>query len=257
MKSLFCVLVAVTALASGLAPVHAQAPAQGRGAPPPPPTPREAGPIDLTGYWVSVVTEDWRYRMVTPAKGDVLGVPLNDAGLKIANAWDPAKDDASGNQCKSYGAAGLMRLPGRLRISWADDRTLRVEADAGTQTRLLRFGTPGASSPPSWQGQTVAEWQARPQRGGGSGGRRFGSLRTVTTRLRPGYLRKNGVPYSDSAVLTEHWDVVRLPNDGQMLVVTSEVQDPVFLTQPFLTSSNFQKQTDGTGWEPTPCSSTW
>ena len=98
-------------------------------------------PIDLTGYWVSIVTVDWRWRMVTPAKGDYQGVQLNAEGRKVADAWDPAKDEAAGEQCKSYGAPALMSVPGRIHITWQDDTTLKVDADAGTQTRLLRFGT--------------------------------------------------------------------------------------------------------------------
>src|SRR6266571_4792236 len=96
-------------------------------------------PIDITGYWVSIVTEDWRYRMVTPAKGDYASVPLNADSRKVADAWDPAKDEAAGNQCKAYGAAAVMRVPGRVRISWADDETMKVETDAGTQTRMFYF----------------------------------------------------------------------------------------------------------------------
>ena len=69
-------------------------------------TPQAAGaPIDMTGYWVSIVTEDWRFRMVTPAKGDYASVPVNAEARKVADAWDPAKDEAEGNQCKAYGAA--------------------------------------------------------------------------------------------------------------------------------------------------------
>src|SRR3984957_13921618 len=97
----------------------------GRGGPPA--TPKAAAPIDLTGYWVSIVTEDWRYRMMTPAKGDFPSIPLNPEGRKAAEAWDPAKDEAAGNQCKSYGAGGIMRVPGRLHITWQDDNTLKVE----------------------------------------------------------------------------------------------------------------------------------
>src|SRR5580704_15970620 len=148
----------LTALAiSVFAPVAAYA--QGRGGPPPPPrSPKVAAPIDITGYWVSVVTEDWRFRMVTPPKGDFPDVPLNPAGQAIANAWDPAKDESAGNQCKGYGAPSIMRVPSRYHITWQDDNTLKIEADAGTQTRLLHFG--GAKpSAASLQGYSAAEWQ--------------------------------------------------------------------------------------------------
>ena len=85
---------------------------RGAAPPPPPQTPKAAAPIDLTGYWVSVVTEDWRYRMVTPANGDYQGVPMTPAARAIADAWDPAKEEASGDLCKSYGAPALLRVPG-------------------------------------------------------------------------------------------------------------------------------------------------
>src|SRR5438552_18110694 len=75
-------------------------------------TPKAVSPSDFTGYWVSLVTEDWLYRMVTPAKGDYASVPLNAEGRKVADGWDPAKDEAAGNQCKAYGAPAIMRVPG-------------------------------------------------------------------------------------------------------------------------------------------------
>ena len=139
--------------------------AQGRGRGPagPPPTPKAAAPVDLTGYWVSLVTEDWRWRMVTPAKGDYASVPLNPEGRKVADGWDPAKDEAAGEQCRSYGAAGLMRVPGRVHIYWESDTALRVDTDAGTQTRTFHFGAPaGAAAPPSWQGTSIADWETMP-----------------------------------------------------------------------------------------------
>src|SRR5262245_3474048 len=110
---------------------------QGRGAGPaaPPPTPRAAAPIDLTGNWVSIVNEDWRWRMVTPPKGDYASVPLNDAGRKVADSWTTAKDGS----CEAYGAAGLMRNPTRLRVSWEADNVLKIETDAGVQTRRFLF----------------------------------------------------------------------------------------------------------------------
>src|SRR5262245_19033949 len=80
----------------------------------PPATAKAGAPIDLTGNWVSIVTEDWRWRMVTPPKGDYASIPTTAAAKKIADAWDPAKDEAAGEQCRSFGAAAIMRVPGRL-----------------------------------------------------------------------------------------------------------------------------------------------
>ena len=232
----------------------------GRGGPPRPP--QEAAPIDLTGYWVSVVTEDWRFRMVVPPKGDFPGIPLNPEGLKIAMAWDPAKDEAAGNQCKAYGAAALMRVPSRFHITWQDANTLKVESDAGTQTRLFHFGgAPPPAGSSQLQGYSAAEWQqalgGRFGRGGqgqpGAAGQRGGSLKVVTTNLSPGYLRKNGVPYSEKTTVTEYFDLVNEPDGEQWLIVKTIVDDPQYLTRTLITSTNLKKQRDASGWNPTPC----
>lgn len=229
---------------------HAQA-RGGRGGPPESPkTAKAAALYDITGYWVSVVTEDWRFRMVTPPKGDYTGIVLNEAGRKLADAWDPARDEAAGEQCRSYGAPNLMRVPGRLHIAWQDDQTLKMEADAGRQTRLLHF-TPAAVPGASWQGFSKALWEMVPV---GRGASPVGSLKVVTTRLKLGYLRKNGIPYSADTTLTEYFDRVDEPNGDAYLVLTTTVEDPVYLAQPFLTASHYKKQPDATGWNPTPCS---
>jgi len=221
---------------------------------------RDAAPIDLTGYWVSYVTENWRYRMVTPAKGEYRRIPASPAALPIINGWDPAADERAGNQCKSYGAGAIMSVPGRLHITWQDANTLRIETDAGTQTRLFHFSqgapaaaSPSSSGPRSWQGESTATWE--PATGGN--GRGGGSLRVVTSNLRAGYLRKNGVPYSERATVTEHFDVAPLPEGGTLLLVTTTVEDPVYLTGPYIVSPHFKKEPDGSKWDPTPCSSTW
>ncbi|HZM93008.1 MAG TPA: hypothetical protein VFB92_06290 [Vicinamibacterales bacterium] len=214
---------------------------------------RDVAPIDLTGYWVSYVTENWRYRMVTPAKGEYRRIPVSPAGVPIINAWDPSADERAGNQCKSFGAGAIMNVPGRLHITWQDADTLRVDTDAGTQTRLFRFTTARASSAPkpSWQGESTARWEqvAAPEKGG--------SLRVVTSNLRAGYLRKNGVPYSERATVSEHFDISPLPDGGQLLLVTTIVEDPVYLNAPYITSPHFKKEPDGSRWDPTPCSSKW
>jgi hypothetical protein len=265
---------------------------RGAGAPAPPRTGRQLAPIDITGTWVAVVTEDWRWRMVTPPKGDVSSIPVNAEGRKAALAWSLDADNAAGNQCKAYGVGGLMRQPGRLRISWQDDQTLKLEFDAGTQTRLLNFDrSKGAPAERTLQGFSVAEWEGpgvgagpvgdgRPDTrvtgggllsrelpgGGGQGLRggppprqqaqinRGGDLRVVTTNMREGYLRKNGVPYSDQATVTEY--IHRLPthpNGDVWLHVVTVVEDPKYLAQPFYTSTSFRREPTDANFKPTAC----
>ncbi len=228
-----------------VANVFAQGPRGG-----PPRAPKDAAPFDMTGYWVAVVSEDWRFRMFTPPKGDYPDIPLNQAGKNIADSWDPAKDEAAGEQCKAYGAANIFRIPTRLHITWANDTTLQIETDAGTQTRLLRFG---AGEPPAgasqWQGFSAAQWEG-PASGRGAGG---GGLKVITTRMRPGYLQKNGAPYGANAQMTEYFDVVKEPNGDQWLVVKTIVVDPQYLQRSLIRSTHFRKQADATGWNPTPC----
>jgi hypothetical protein len=240
-------------------PLVAQAPQGGRGGPPQ--SPQAMAPIDLTGYWVSVVNEDWRFRMVTPAPGDYQGVPMNAASKQVADAWDPAKDEAAGEQCKSYGAPALLRVPEHLHLTWPDDRTLRLETDAGMQTRLFHFGDwKPTGGRPTLQGDSWAVWEV-PRSGNATDPNAppqgKGSLKVTTTHLKAGYLRKNGVPYSENAVLTEYYDMLKERNGDVMLVVTIVVNDPQYLREPFIITSHFKKQADSAGWNPTPCSSRW
>jgi hypothetical protein len=236
-------------------------------------TPRAAAPNDLTGYWVSVVTEKWRYRMVVPDKGDYVQVPLNPEGRKVANAWDPAKDQASGEACRSYGAAALLQVPGRLHIHWEDDNTLRMDTDSGTQTRLFHFGgSPSSTEAPSWQGYSVATWgggEPRDRRDGQGGPVQDSSgrlvvakaqekeadyLKVATTRMRPGYLQKNGIPYSGSALLEEYFDTFSDPyTRSTWLAVTTVVTDPEYLIEPLIMHAHFKKIPDGSGWDATAC----
>src|ERR1700683_5038047 len=158
-------------------PLAAQPPGGGRGMQPA--NPKAAAPIDLTGYWVSIITEDWRYRMVTPAPGDYQGVPMTQAAVKVADAWEPAKEEASGDLGKSYGAAALLAVRERRHITWQDDKTLRMDTDAGKQTRVFLFGDWKApEGPRTLQGNSVAEWEV--QGGGrGRGGAANGSLQVT------------------------------------------------------------------------------
>jgi hypothetical protein len=236
-----------------LAATPAVALAQGRGQAPPAgaQTGRAQAPIDITGYWVALVTDDWRYRMLTPPKGNVDYLPVTAEARRVAGEWDPAKDEAAGEQCRAYGAAGVMRLPGRLNITWDNENTLKLETDTGTQTRRFVFGAAPPAAEPTWQGVSSARW-AGPG-GRGRGPIPTGQLVVTTTRMRPGYLRKNGVPYSANAVLTEYF--VRLVDDAEQeyLVLTQMVEDPQYLAQPYVKTYQFRKQRDASGWNPTPC----
>jgi len=257
-------LLSVSALVAAQAPKPAQRRA--------PTTPRTAAAFDMTGYWVSEVTEKWRFRMLVPDKGDYTQVPLNPEGRKIANAWDPAKDEAAGEACRAYGAAALLQVPGRLHITWQDDNTLRLDTDSGTQTRLLRFGsTTPPNGAPTWQGHSVAIWggtDPRDRRDGQGGPatddegnllvardrRDSDYLKVTTTRMRPGYLQKNGVPYGANALLEEYFDLASDPyTKNTWLLVTTVVTDAQYLNEPLIMHSHFKKLPDAAGWDPTPC----
>lgn len=213
---------------------------------------RAASPFDPSGIWVSVVTEDWRYRMITAERGDAEGIFLTDLGQQVADSWDPQADSANGEACKAYGAAGIMRQPTRLRISWEDDNVLKIETDAGMQTRLLKFGAAqdGAGAG-TWQGVSNAAWNLHRQ---GRGGPAIsGTIEVQTSGMRPGYLRRNGIPYSDQARMQEYFDVISGADGTEYLVVVSIVEDPVFLAGPVMTSTNFKRETDDSRWSPSAC----
>jgi len=235
-------------LAAGLSTLVS---AQGRGAQTPR-SPKDSAPIDLSGYWVSLVTEDWRWRMVTPPKGDVASVPLNPEGTKVANSWDPATDGS----CLAYGAAGVMREPTRLHITWESPQTLKIETDSGVQTRRFVFGTSQPPAQRSLQGYSAAEWEIVGAGGRGApAGPRRGNLKVTTTMMSGGWLRKNGVPYSEDATLTEYYDRFPAPNGEEWFVVTTIVSDSKYLNTDFVTSTHFKKEADGAKWAPKPCKS--
>jgi hypothetical protein len=207
---------------------------------------QDAAPIDFTGYWVSVVTEDWKFRMVNADAGIFGGLTLNAEGRRVGNTWDPATDEAEGRQCLGYGAPALMRLPSRFNITWEDANTLRIDTDYGSQTRLLHFDdvAPGA---PSLQGYSVAEWIMAPR---GSGG----NLKVVTTNLSGGYMRKNGAPYSNATTLTEYIDLHKMPNGDTWINITTHVDDPIYFSTPLIVTTDLKQLPNRRGWDSTECS---
>ncbi len=226
---------------------------------------RPSAPVDLTGTWVSIVTEDWRFRMVTPQIGDFANIPENAAAREYAENWRPEMD--VGNECRAYGAPAIMHEPGRMKISWEDDQTLKLEFDAGRQTRLLHFNPRVATGEPSRQGHSLARWE-RP-RGQQVApvitnvvpiGQQFprpemvsNSLQVFTDNLTAGYLRKNGMPHSENAVVREYFDMITIPDGSTWLIVDIIVEDPEFLEAAWVTSMNFKREANDSNWNPQDC----
>ena len=273
MKALPALLLGTVAAVCCTTPVAGQ----GRGGQRPA-TAKAAAPIDLTGYWTAVITEDWHVRMPTARRGDFgsgppgtlsqvgtgrLGegenpaqdgnIPYNLKGAQAAMVWDPAKDAAEGNPCKAYGAPGIMRQPTHLHFAWQDDNTLKMEADFGNQTRLFHFGAASPSQEPSLQGFSAASWIIMGGAGGQANYERSGSLKVITTHLKPGYYWKNGMPYTGNAVLKENFFLLQLPDNSTWLTLTQQVDDPEYLKEPFVVNYHFKKLPDASKWNPTAC----
>jgi hypothetical protein len=224
---------------------------------------REMAPIDITGHWVSLITDDWVYRMLTPARGDYSFVPLNEAGRQEADRWDPTRDAAAGEHCKAYGAPAIMRLPSRVEISWEDDDTLRLDVDTGMQTRLFHFAADPSPGPRSRQGYSHAAWEFSGDLGRQLvfGGARTslervgvtGSLAVETDNLLPGYLRRNGVPFSQDAFMTEYYSLIAEDDGNEYLIIQTFVDDPTYLREHFVRTMQFKRERNGARRAPMDC----
>ncbi len=225
------------------------------GGPPAAQNAKAAAPVDLTGYWVSIVTEDWIERMSPDSP------PSGTGGARGVGRGQAAAPPPVGEQCRVYAAAGSLRVPGRLHITWADDNTLKIEMDAGTQTRLLHFNaTPPASGEKTLQGYSVANWDlgGGGRGGGGRGGfggpaapagPRWGSLNVVTTNMSGGYLLSSRSSYSDNAQLTEYF-TKHSDFGAEYFTVTAMIQDG---GNTRVTSSTFKKEATGAKFKPAGC----
>jgi hypothetical protein len=255
-------LAASWLLVAGLA---ASADAGQRGAGPPgpaaPANARTAAPVDLTGYWVSIVTEDWIERMSPDSPPS--GTGGRDAGDRAAagsgRGRGAALPPAGADPCRVYGAGGSMRVPGRLNIAWADDNTLKIDMDAGTQSRILRFGQVPPPAQRTLQGHSVASWETGAAGRGGFGGRggapaapaapRWGQLKVVTTQTTGGYLLSSRNTYSENAVITEYFMTHSDFGTDYMTVMTM-IEDG---GNPRIVSSTFKKEPNGSKFKPTGC----
>jgi hypothetical protein len=157
-----------------------------------------------------------------------------------------------------------MRLPSRVQITWQDENTLKLDIDTGMQTRLFHFDQREPQGPRDWQGWSYAEWELS-----GDTNRQLvfagartsldevqtsGSLRVDTTNLRAGYLRKNGVPFSDDAFMTEYYNLIVEGDGSQYLVIQTFVEDPRYLDAHFVRTLQFKREPNGSKRMPIDCS---
>jgi len=186
--------------------------------------------VDLTGEWGQKMHEDAPERGGGPEIGDYTGLPINDRARMQADSWDAAKWTLEEHQCEPHPADYAVRGPGSLRI-WADmDPTTKEITAYHTQTMWMSAERaiyldnrphPSEFALHTWGGFSTAGW--------------FGDmLKVETTHLKEGWLRRNGLPRSEKAAMTEYF-----LRHGDYLTVVTIVKDPVFLTEPLVRTSNW------------------
>ena len=191
---------------------------------------RVSAETDLSGEWVPRYHEDLPERIPGPALGEYHGIPLNDAARRRAESWSASMLSVLEHQCVPHPADYATRGPSHMRISKEIDRrtqavvAIRLHISAWANERTIWLD--GRTHPPpyaahTWQGFSTGVWN--------------GNVLTVTTtHLKPAFVRRNGVPRSEGAVLREHF--IR---HGNTLTHVSVVQDPAYLTEPFIRSQNW------------------
>ena len=189
-----------------------------------------AAQVDFSGEWAPRFWEDNPERVAGPELGDFLGIPINDAARKRAEAWDASIQTLPEWQCRPHSADYIWRGPSQLRISKEIDPVSReITAYHAEWLRSVdrAIYLDGREPPPpdalhTWAGFSVGRWE--------------GDMLTIkVTHLKEGYLRRNGLPRSDKATVTEHW--VR---NGDFLTVTTIINDPVYLTEPFIRTTDYE-----------------
>lgn len=186
--------------------------------------------FNMTGMWTAMYHEDELERTDpgSPA-GDYLGMPINDEARLRADTWDADLVSVLEHQCIPHSAIYAMRAPSNLKISTIDDpasgQIVAFIVD-GTYTGPRTIWMDGRPHPSefaahTWSGFSTGAWEGD-------------TLRVETTHLKAGYLRRNGVMFSDQAVLTEFFDL-----HDKYLTLTSIVEDPVYLTEPLVRSESW------------------
>ena len=183
---------------------------------------------DIVGFWDALMHEEYRIRLYGPEPGEIDGLPLNDKGREAALNFDPNEYYKPENQCRNHGGAYVMRGPWAKHFHYEDDDTLAIRIELEAQTRRIYLdGRPPPSDEHTGLGHSVGEWND-------------GVLTVTTTHMTPYYHRRNGVPYSENAVMHETFV---LHDDGYMTLIT-KVDDPEFLSEPIVRSVSFKNLPD-------------
>src|SRR5262245_9235114 len=184
---------------------------------------------DLSGEWTALYHEDQPHRIPGPELGDYTGLPINDAGRLKADSWDASILSLREHQAKPHPSTYSLRGPANIRI--------RKEVDPVTQDLVAYeiFGTFGQATRMIWMDGRPHPGERAPHTWAGfSNGKWEGNMLTVfSTHFKVGWLQRNGVAHSDRATMTEHF--IR---HGDTLTVISIVDDPIYLEEPFIRSSN-------------------
>ncbi len=186
--------------------------------------------VDFSGEWAPRFFEDQLERVPGPELGDYLGIPINDADRMRGDTWSASLLTLPEWQCRPHSADYIWRGPSNLRI-WKEVDPVTRQITAFHAEWLRSIDRPvyldGRPHPPEYAARTWA---------GFSTGKWDGDVLTVTvTHVKEGYVRRNGLARSEKAKLTEHW--IR---HGDWLTVVTYVDDPVYLTEPFVRSTDYE-----------------
>jgi glyoxylase-like metal-dependent hydrolase (beta-lactamase superfamily II) len=199
--------------------------------------------IDFSGMWVPIFHEDQVERAAGPDVGEYAGLPITEAARARALAWDAAILTLPEHQCKPHPSTYGFRGVGNLRI-WPDiddatEQILKLNTHIQWQEQRREIWLDGRAHPPEWAAHT---WQ------GFSTGRWEGSVLVVrTTHLKAGWMRRNGLPLSDRATMTE-----RFIRHGDLMTHVYMIEDPVYLTEPLVKTNGF-RVTSNPNLQPYPC----
>jgi hypothetical protein len=200
--------------------------------------------VDLAGSWQSKNHEDALERGAGPNPGDFTGVPFNDSGRAKALAYSQSELSMPERICAFYSQWHLMIGTFGMKIwnetdpvtgktaawvigAWEDRAEMKIWMDGRPH--------PSANAPHSQAGFTTGVWEGD-------------TLTATTTHMLTGYLRRNGVMTSDQATMITHF--IR---HGDMLTVASQLDDPIYLSEPYYITRTFVNTTNLMNSAGPPC----